>query len=94
MERQYYYKSLSTNYRLVIIFLLLCISIKGYSQTYQFFSTRNYHTQLRLNTKPVKYIKSKMTGKVGWCIQSQRLMEKIFIGIRFILQEICGPLSC
>ena len=70
MERQYYYKSLSTNYRLVIIFLLLCISIKGYSQTYQFFSTRNYHTQLRLNTKTGEVYQIQDDGQ-SWLVHSE-----------------------
>lgn len=70
MERQYYYKSLSTKYRLVIIFLLLCISIKGYSRTYQFFSTRNYHTQLRLNTKNGEVYQIQDDGQ-SWLVHSE-----------------------
>lgn len=34
---------------IILIGLLICVAVK--SQTYEFFQTKNYHNQLRLNTK-------------------------------------------
>lgn len=55
--------------RILSILIVLMVSATSYGQTFQFFKTKNYHNQLRLNTKTGEVLQIQDDGQ-SWVVHS------------------------
>ena len=78
--------------RIIILTIGLSVNLTMRSQTYEFFQTRNYHNQLRLNTKTGEVYQVQDDGG-SWIVNNAFTPESTTpYRYGFIQLKICGPL--